>query len=257
MAESKMTPKSRPVVWKVKCGKRSESKAWSNLRSCWGVPNHMSWVLAEFKESLFEDIQELRSFESCSILLVRRSWLEGPWTYAWISSAKRWPCYQRRSSYHWYMYFSLRIVSFAMFDEHVGENTNIAMVKKLYPPNPLSSRHVARKESELISIWKKFLALLVMKSLNLLSGIVDWSFGGSSFPTWLSPSTITLFSEASTSLSKRVNATNFSLRYLSWTHSRAEPSTKFCRVPSISGRFCRVSSTDSEYLTKCNFFQMY
>jgi len=33
------------------------------------VPNQMSWVLAEFKESLFEDIQELRSFESSSILL--------------------------------------------------------------------------------------------------------------------------------------------------------------------------------------------
>src|SRR6218665_2004163 len=32
----------------------------------------MSWVLAEFRESLFEDIQELRSFESSSILLARR-----------------------------------------------------------------------------------------------------------------------------------------------------------------------------------------
>src|SRR6218665_1793574 len=32
----------------------------------------MSWVLAEFRESLFEDIQEVRSFESSSILLARR-----------------------------------------------------------------------------------------------------------------------------------------------------------------------------------------
>ena len=52
----------------------------------------MSWVLAEFKESLFEDIQELRSFQSSSILLARRSWLEGgPWTYSWTSSAQIWP----------------------------------------------------------------------------------------------------------------------------------------------------------------------
>ena len=37
------------------------------------MTNQISWVLAEFKESLFEDIQELRSIESNSILLARRS----------------------------------------------------------------------------------------------------------------------------------------------------------------------------------------
>ena len=36
--------------------------------------------------------------------------------------------------------------------------------------------------------------------------------------------------------------------------TRAELSTKFCRVPSIWGRFCRVPSTDTEYLTKCKYF---
>ena len=39
--------------------------------------------------------------------------------------------------------------------------------------------------------------------------------------------------------------------------TRAEPSTKFCQVPSISGRFCGVPSTNIEYLTKCKFFQLY
>src|SRR6218665_2571458 len=38
-------------------------------------------------------------------------------------------CYQRSSSHHWYMYFSLHIVSLAMFYEHVSENTKVAMVK--------------------------------------------------------------------------------------------------------------------------------
>src|SRR6218665_2692503 len=47
-------------------------------------------------------------------------------------------CYQRSSSHHWHMYFSLHIVSLAMFDEHVSENTKVSMVKNcthliLYP----------------------------------------------------------------------------------------------------------------------------
>ena len=38
---------------------------------------------------------------------------------------------------------------------------------------------------------------------------------------------------------------------------RAEPSTKFCRVPSIPGRFRRVPSTDIGYLKKCKYFYLY
>jgi len=40
--------------------------------------------------------------------------------------------------------FSLNIVSLAMFDEHVSEDTKVAMVKncKAYPPNPLSMRQL-------------------------------------------------------------------------------------------------------------------
>ena len=38
-------------------------------------------------------------------------------------------CYQRSSSHHWYMYFSLHIVSLSMFDEHVSENIKVAIVK--------------------------------------------------------------------------------------------------------------------------------
>src|SRR6218665_2566377 len=55
-------------------------------------------------------------------------------------------CYQRSSSHHWYMYFSLHIVSLAMFDEHVSENTEVAMVKNcthliLYPRGMHAVRH--------------------------------------------------------------------------------------------------------------------
>jgi len=35
---------------------------------------------------------------------------------------------------------------------------------------------------------------------------------------------------------------------------RAEPRIKFCRVSSFWGRFCRIPSTDIEYLTKYKYF---
>ena len=55
-------------------------------------------------------------------------------------------CYQTSSSSHpWY--FSLHIVPLAMFDEHVSEDTKVAMVKKPYSLKPLSIR-------QLITSWQ-------------------------------------------------------------------------------------------------------
>jgi len=80
---SSVTPRSWTVVKKVKCGYFKANEARSVLKSCWGVPSQMSWVLAGFSRRRLDDIQTCRASRVWLIDPTAASaWVAMQWIYA-------------------------------------------------------------------------------------------------------------------------------------------------------------------------------